>query len=114
LAANAKRTSDLADNAGTALVRAIHEGLPPGVELDEREEALLAAAGEQANAIAALEADIHKRGYMIDGTRLNPAVAEARQGRLALGRLLGGLDLPSSESLTSLRASKAANTRWAA
>jgi hypothetical protein len=105
-----------ANGAGAALVRAIREGLPPGVELDEREEALLAAAAEQADALAALEKDIKTRGYMVNGAKgatvLNPSVAEARQGRLALGRLLGGLDLPSSESFTSLRASKAANTRW--
>jgi hypothetical protein len=86
------------------------------VELDGREEALLAAAAEQADALAALEKDIKTRGYMVNGAKgatvLNPSVAEARQGRLALGRLLGGLDLPSSESFTSLRASKAANTRW--
>ena len=27
---------------------------------------------------------------------LNPSIAEARQGRLALGKLLGQLDLPES------------------
>ena len=107
----------MAEAAGAALRRAILKGLPPGVELDEREDALLAAAAEQADAIAALEADIETRGHMVDGVRggkvLNPAVAEARQGRLALGRLLGGLDLPDSQSLTGLRAGKAARARWA-
>lgn len=101
---------------GVALVKAISEGLPPGVELDEREQALLEAAAQQADANAAFEADIAKRGYMVTGARggvgVNPAVAEARQGRLALARLLGGLDLPDSESLTGLRASRAARSRW--
>jgi hypothetical protein len=101
----------MADSAGEALSRAIRGGLPPGVELDEREEALLAAAACQADAVEALESDIAKRGYVI-GSRLNPSVPEARQGRLALGRLLGGLDLPDSKSLTEIRAGKAANARW--
>jgi hypothetical protein len=54
-----------ANGAGAALVRAIREGLPPGVELDEREEALLAAAAEQADALAALEKDIKTRGVQL-------------------------------------------------
>jgi hypothetical protein len=33
------------EGAGGALASAILEGLPPGVELDEREQALLAMAG---------------------------------------------------------------------
>ena len=90
--------------------------MSPGVELDEREQALLEAAAHQADAIAALEADVAERGHILDGARgarvVNPAVPEARQGRLALGRLLGGLDLPDSQSLTGLRAGKAARARW--
>jgi hypothetical protein len=105
-----------AESAGAALEQTIREALPPGVELDEREEALLSAAAHQADAIAALEKDIDARGHVVDSARggkvLNPAVPEARQGRLALGRLLGGLDLPHSRSLTGLRASKAATARW--
>jgi hypothetical protein len=77
----------------------------------EREEALLAAAARQADAIEALEADVAERGYGV-GSRLNPAVPEARQGRTALARLLGGLDLPDSRSLTEIRAGKAARVRW--
>jgi hypothetical protein len=49
--------------AGAALVKAIREGLPAGVELDEREEALLDLAARQADDVAALEADIGKRGF---------------------------------------------------
>jgi hypothetical protein len=81
------------------------------VELDEREEALLAAAARQADAVQALEADIAERGYVV-GSRLNPSVPEARQGRTALARLLGGLDLPDSRSLTEIRAGRAARARW--
>ena len=101
----------MSDSAGQTLERAIREGLPRGMELDESEEALLAAAARQADAIAALEADVAERGHMIDG-KLNPAVMEARQGRTALARLLSGLDLPGSKTLTALRAGKAAGARW--
>ena len=88
----------MAESAGEALSRTIRGGLPTGVELDEREEALLAAAARQADAVEALEADIAERGYVI-GSRLNSSVPEARQGRTALARLLGGLDLPTRAAL---------------
>ena len=97
--------------AGHALSRAIRAGLPRGVELDEREEVLLAAAARQADAIEALEADIDARGYMVGG-KLNPATMEARQGRATLARLLSALDLPTSRTLTQARATRAANARW--
>jgi hypothetical protein len=101
--------------SGAALARSIREGLPPGVELDEREEALLAAA-KQADAVEALQADIAERGYLVPnpkgGLSLNPSVPETRMGRAAFARLLGGLDLPESKSLTRMRASKAATARW--
>jgi hypothetical protein len=87
-------------DAGVTLVGSIRKGLPPGVELDEREEAILDLAARQANDVAALEADIAERGIRVEGSRgqpvLNPAFREARQGRLALGKLLGQLDLPES------------------
>ena len=78
---------------------------------DPREEALLAAAARQADDVAALEADITKRGHVVDGL-VNPSVREARQGRTALGRLLAGIDLPAAASTTALRAEKAAHARW--
>jgi hypothetical protein len=99
------------ETAGERLARSIRAGLPPGVELDEREQVLLEAAARQADAIEALEADISERGHLV-GARLNPAVPEARQGRATLVRLLGGLDLPDSRSVTEIRAGKAARARW--
>ena len=80
--------------AGEALVASIIQGLPPGVELDERETALLDVAARQADDIARLEAEIAERGVRVPGSRagheiLNPAISEVRQGRLALGKLLG-------------------------
>lgn len=77
-------------------IEAIRTGLPPGVELDEREEALLDLAARQAHDIGLAEADIKARGYLVEGSRgqrvINPSLGEARQGRIALGRLLGQLD----------------------
>ena len=97
--------------AGEALERTIRDDLPDHVEFDPREEALLAAAARQADDIAALEADVATRGHVIDGV-LNPSVRETRQGRMALGRLLAGIDLPAAASTTVLRAEKAAKARW--
>ncbi|HEY6652884.1 MAG TPA: hypothetical protein VI028_02035 [Solirubrobacterales bacterium] len=94
--------------AGAALVESIIKGLPPGIELDERERTLLDQAARQADDIAALEADIAEQGIRVPGSRaghtvLNPALSEARQGRLALGKLLGALELPESASDASRR-----------
>ena len=75
------------------LIDAIRTGLPPGVELDEREDPILDLAARQAGDVAAAEADIESRGYLVPGSRgqqvVNPSVAEGRQGRLALAKLLG-------------------------
>jgi hypothetical protein len=97
--------------AGEALEKTIRADLPEHLELDPREQALLTAATQQADDIAALEADIAERGHVIDGL-VNPAVREARQGRMALGRLLAGIDLPAAASTTVLCAEKAARARW--
>ncbi|HEX6116951.1 MAG TPA: hypothetical protein VFY99_07610 [Solirubrobacterales bacterium] len=98
-------------SAGAALEKVIRDDLPGHVELDPREEALLAAAARQAHDIAALEADISARGHVVDGL-VNPSVREVRQGRMALGRLLAGIDLPGGASTTVLRAERAARARW--
>lgn len=98
--------------AGAQLEKVIRDDLPAEVELDPREILLLRAASAQADDVAALEADIRARGHVIDGGVVNPSVREARQGRIALGRLLAGIDLPQAASTTVLRAEKAAYTRW--
>ena len=80
---------------GLEMVEAIRTGLPPGAEMDEREEAILDLAARQARDVAAAEGDIAERGYLVEGSRgqqvVNPSVAEVRQSRLALGKLLGSL-----------------------
>jgi hypothetical protein len=97
--------------AGAALERAIRGDLPDHVELDPREEALLAAAVKQADDIAALEADVRARGHFVDGI-VNPSVREARQGRLALGRLLAGIDLPAAFAPHEPRKVRSARPSW--
>ena len=104
-------------SAGVALVESILEGLPPGSGWTSEERTLLNQAARQADDIAALEADIAENGIRVPGSRaghtvLNPAVSEVRQSRLALGKLLGALELPESASDTTRRAQRAAEARW--
>ena len=101
----------MTETAGQRLERSIRAGLPVGVELDEREDELLAQACRQADVIERLDAHIDQHGVMNERGRLNPATAEARQSRTALARRL---DLPASRTLTQIRASKAASSRWRA
>jgi hypothetical protein len=66
------------------MVEAIRGGLPPGVELDEREEAILDLAARQARDVAAAEADITNRGYLVEGSRgqsvVNPKCRRGASG----------------------------------
>lgn len=81
--------------AGKALWHDIADDMPDGLEFDQRELAVLATAARQADTIASLERAIKRDGVMIVGAagqrRLNAAVTELRQGRVALARLLGEL-----------------------
>jgi hypothetical protein len=84
--------------AGAALVKAIRADLGDAYKLDEREEALLSLAAHQADDVERLEADIAERGTTVTGSTgqavLNPSISEARQGRLALTKILAGITLP--------------------
>lgn len=107
--------------AGRGLWVKLHEALPETVEFDERERALLELACRQADDVARLERAVRRDGATVVGsrgqTRLHPALGELRQARLAVGRLLGELELPNFEekpqSARSRHAQKAANVRWA-
>jgi hypothetical protein len=46
------------------------------------------------------------------GDVLNQAFCEVRQGRVALARILGQIDIPESLSPRSLHGRKAAEARW--
>src|SRR4051794_27718660 len=108
--------------SGRALWRTVIADVPGDWQLDARDLAVLEAACRQADDVAELEAAVSRDGVMLEGAagqrRLNGAVTELRQGRLALGRLLGQVDLPDEErrpvTEASRRAQRAANTRWAA
>jgi len=93
-------------------VEAIRRGLPPSHEWDERERALLGLAARQAADIELLEADIAEHGARLPDGRLNTALCELRQGRVALARILGQVDIPESTAPRSLHARKAAQARW--
>ena len=107
-------------NSGRALWRQIARSLPDGWELDEREEAILRLAGQQVDDLSRLEKAISKDGAMALGSAgqpvVNPAITEARQARLAIGRLLGTLHLPDADEAPRTAAGKrgqqAASTRW--
>jgi phage terminase small subunit len=108
------------DAAGRALWREIQRAVPEDAELDEREVAVLREACQQADVNAALAVAVELDGVVVEGSagqpRLNAAVTELRQGRLALVRLLGELKLPDMDerprSMRSERARRAANSRW--
>ena len=100
--------------------RALWRRLVGVYDFEEHELALLEVACRQADDVAALEKLIANQGMTVPGSqgqpRLNAAVAEVRQGRLALGKLLGLLALPDEVdrpfTASSRTAQKAANARW--
>jgi hypothetical protein len=105
---------------GRGLWRSVIGGLPDGWELDERESALLELAAHQQDDLVRLEASIERLGAFVPGSAgqpvMNPALAEARQARLAIGRILGQIDLPDEEekprSQAGQRGQRAARARW--
>ncbi len=96
------------------------------VEMRPDELAVLEAACRHLDLLVALERVLDEHGPTTKGstgqTRVHPVVAELRQGRLALGKLLGQLgvqDAPgerfdlSDPAQRSSRARRAALSRWA-
>lgn len=67
-----------------------------GLELDRDDRVVLHNAARVADLIADLDADIAAHGVMLIGpsgsSKVNPAVAESRQQRVALARLLADVD----------------------
>ena len=94
-------------------VQAIRASLPNHFEFDERDLALLALAEQQARDIDRLVADVEARGVRNDGDKLNSAVREARNARIALARILGQVDMPEAGTTAQIHGRKAANARWA-
>jgi hypothetical protein len=110
---------DLGD-AGSALWASIVGELGTDWRFDAREAAVLTAAAKQADTVADLEAAVARDGIMVAGaagqTRLNGAVIELRQARVALARLLGDIHLPDEDdrpaTVASERGRRAAQARW--
>jgi len=101
--------------------RAFWRATVEGFDLERGELELLAEVCRTLDEIDALAAAIGRDGVTVAGstgqTRTHPAINEARQHRLALGRLLSQLALPDLDGASipkpsSLRASHAARTRW--
>ncbi len=91
-------------------------------ELSGSELELLVEACRLLDEVEALHDAIEADGLTVAGaagqTRIHPAVAEVRQHRLALGRVLAQLQLPDDEGATMptsqrARAQRAAAVRWA-
>jgi hypothetical protein len=98
-----------------SLVVEIRAGLPTSHEWTERDRALLDLAARQAADIDRLEADIADQGVRVQGrgaSVLNQSICEVRQGRVALARILGQVDVPDAPTTRSLHARKAAVARW--
>lgn len=105
---------------GEVLREAVLAAIPNGWELDERDQANLTLACRQLDDLERLEDAIGEIGTMTTGSTgqpvVNPAIAEARQSRIALSRLLGNVQIPAEEgggdTSASQRAREAAHTRW--
>ena len=106
--------------SGRALWRNVVADLAEGWTLDQRERAILLTAAKQRDDLSKLEKVIENEGPMAQGSAgqpvCHPALTEARQGRLALGRLLGQISLPDEDdqprTAAGKRGRKAANVRW--
>ena len=92
-------------------------------ELTAQERRLLAQACVTLDVIGVLDARVVSDGAVVEGSKgqpvLHPAIGEARQQRLALGRLLAQLALPDPDgglvrTPEQVRASVAAQARWRA
>jgi hypothetical protein len=71
----------------------LFESIVADYALAEHELALLCEASRTADACAELARIVEHEGYLVDG-KVHPAVAEARQQRILLARLLTSLRVP--------------------
>ena len=100
--------------------RALWEQVAAVYEVDAHERPLLAEACRLADRCAELEESIEEHGITVEGSkgqpRLHPAVAEVRQTRVALTRVLGAIAFPNEDGVPvkagTRHASKAAVARW--
>lgn len=105
----------MTDQSGVALVARIRaEMAAEGLEPDGRETELLSIAAELQDRIVALERSIAEEGMTSTSPsgiiRLHPAVGEVRQSRLALARVLRGVQV-ERDGKDKVK-QKAARARW--
>lgn len=100
------------ERSNVELVLAVRDGLPESHEWDPRERTMLTLALRQARDLDLLEADIAAHGVRSPSGRLSTIVSEARQSRVALGRLLGGIEMPAMVKPSVVHARRAAEARW--
>ena len=91
-------------------------------EFDEQDRALVLEIARTVDALEALDAVLREEGFTASGSAgqrvIHPAVAEARQQRLVLARLLAALNLPAEDGgvsilrASSVRAQAANQARW--
>jgi DNA-binding transcriptional MerR regulator len=91
-------------------------------ELDQHEQELLQQVCRLLDRADALQAEVAAHGVVLVSARgdrrPHPAISEERQVSLAIGRLLGQLEIPSEDETSTMatptqaRARKAARSRW--
>lgn len=105
----AKKPPRAPANLGTA-GRALWRSVTAEFDFGATELAVLVAACRQADDIVLLEASISTDGATVVGSqgqpRLNAALTEVRQARLALAKLLGALALPDLDDDRPLTAAQ--------
>ncbi|OBK91489.1 hypothetical protein [Mycolicibacter sinensis] len=77
--------------------RDLRKAVLAAYELAEHEQALLDDAAATVDLIEELSAQIERDGLMTEGGRVHPAVAEVRQQRITLARLLVALRIPTED-----------------
>jgi hypothetical protein len=116
-----------ADLAARGRGRRFWQGVVSEYELSASELALLVEACRSLDELDALRRAVKREGYTVKGSegqrRAHPALAEMRQARGELRRLLDALGIPAPladaagrqgvVSLSSRRAQRAAQARWA-
>jgi hypothetical protein len=104
--------------SGKRLWRSVVAGVDADVTLQPRDLEVLGEACAMQDTISALERAVKRDGEVLAGgdrdPRVNPAVVELRQARVAKMRLLAAVSTQGEamRSPTSRRAQKAADARW--
>lgn len=103
------------DDLGAAWLKLL-EACADSFELEEHERAVLEEACRIRDRIDQIRRQVDRDGVMLEssqGMRLHPGIAEERQQKLALARLLVTLGLPGEDDLPNARAMRGVYRRGA-